>query len=433
MYIRLFIILENPSKRYILRCNIFQLIQNQRIFMNNRIASIIFAMACYAGLVQASASELNQAAASSDNLTVLTFNIDTNIARTEEGYARDSHPQWRVGDRMPKICASLAQIIESHQPDVIHLQEGRNFVTKFGDEVDSIHPLMAFLAAQGYQVSTEQYNPSDRAFSFITAIKQGFEVDAYEKFYLSKTPGQATDRSLPLTEIKDNNFGEEWERCVYIANFHDAQGRKYRTTNVHLGISELHRKQACSMLQQDAQRVSLANPEVLQVQTGDMNTFPDWGGPAQLEIMKQNAVLQEVTENLTLQNGVKIHTTFIAFPFDFAADEKRLNDRSFKDHGASLGAILAAMSSSARKAKIGEIFATECKSLNGHLDRIYQHGFESASATLLPTPQFADFDLASFNEASVKDFIIRHHEDGPAFASDHQPIIAVCKLPRSNK
>jgi len=60
--------------------------------MNNRIASIVFVMACYAGLAYASDFEENQAEKIQDQLTVLTFNIDTNIARTEEGYARDSHP-----------------------------------------------------------------------------------------------------------------------------------------------------------------------------------------------------------------------------------------------------------------------------------------------------------------------------------------------------
>jgi len=381
-------------------------------------------------LMALSYGNMSSASETPNKFVVATFNIDTNIARTEEGYARDSHPQWRVGERMPKIITSLNNIIATDQPDVIHLQEGRKFTTKFGDEVDSINPLMEYLASQDYHVTTEQYNPSDRAFSFITAIKNKFAIDGYEKIYLTKTPDKPTDHSLPLADIKDNNFGEEWERCALISNFRDQEGRKYRATNIHLGVSQFHRKQACQMLQQNALQTSITNPKILQILTGDMNTFPDWGGPAQLAIMAQDGVLQEVTENLQLQNGQHVNSTFISFPFDFAADEQRLNTQSVKDIGKPLVAILAAMEAQDRKEKIGQTFATECKALNGKLDRVYQHGFKKASATLRPTPQFNDFNHESFDESTVKNFIMRHHHEGPAFASDHQPVVAILEIPQ---
>ncbi len=211
-------------------------------------------------------------------LKVLTFNIDTNIGRTEENYARDSHPEWRVGARMPKIQSSLKQICDTESPDVIHIQEGRKFITKFGDEVDSITPLMQYLEVLGYQVSTEQYNPSDRSFSYITAIKNGYVIDGYEKLYLSKTPNKPTDHTNHaerIKEIKDHNFGEEWERCIYITNFHDKDGRKYRGKNIHLGIVEKARYEACDMIRKDSEQAIAQNPEILEFGTGDFNTFPD--------------------------------------------------------------------------------------------------------------------------------------------------------------
>ena len=374
----------------------------------------------------AAAAELGQSA---DGLKVLTFNIDTNIGRTEESYARDSHPEWRVGARMPKIKKDLKRIIDAHSPDVIHIQEGRKFITKFGDEVDSITPLMDFLSGEGYQVSTEQYNPSDRSFSFITGLKNDFSIDGYHKFYLTKTPDVPTDHSLPIAEVKDHNFGEEWERCAYITEFRDALGRHYRLKNVHLGLGELHRKKACEMLRQDTEQAVALDPAVLEVTTGDFNTFPDWGGPAQLEIMARNGVLEEVTQDLRLPNGERIDATFVAFPYDFAKDERRLNEQSLKESGKPLAGVLYDMPADARREKIDNLFVTECKALGGHLDRVYQHGFRKARATLLPTPQFDDFNLEQFDELSVKDFVVRHLQDGPAFASDHQPILVECELP----
>lgn len=106
----------------------------------------------------------SESAEPKETLKVLSFNIDTNIGITEEGYARDSNPEWRVNARMPKILQSLGKIIQEDSPDVIQLQEGRKFITKFGDQVDSITPLVQFLSEQGYQVSTKPLAPSERAF-----------------------------------------------------------------------------------------------------------------------------------------------------------------------------------------------------------------------------------------------------------------------------
>ena len=109
--------------------------------------------------------------ATSVDFKLLSFNIDTNILRTEEGYARDSYPEWRVGRRMPKLQSAIVRIVDKYKPDVIHIQEARDFVTKFGDHVNSVDPLVDTLRALDYHVSTIRYNPSDRAFSYITAIR----------------------------------------------------------------------------------------------------------------------------------------------------------------------------------------------------------------------------------------------------------------------
>lgn len=362
-----------------------------------------------------------------DSLSVLSWNIDTNIVRTEGGYARDAFPEFRVNARIPFIKETLGRIISSSSPDVIHIQEGRHFVTSFGDEVDSITPIMTFLKSRGYQVFEKQYNPTDLAFSYITAIKKGFIVDDLEGLYFTKTPECPTDHSLPIQDVKDNNFGEEWERCAFSVKFHDRCGRNYVATNVHLGISEQHRKEACRMLRQGAETRACQNNNLLEVITGDFNTFPLWGGPAQLKIMAENDTLQEVTADLKLENGKPSSSTFIAFPYDFAANEKRLNDESVKETGLPLAKRLSALPVDERKNEIRRLYATECKAIGDHLDRVYQRGFDDAQVTLLLASKDECFNPDDFNEDTVKEVVLC--TNGPAFASDHQPLLTTLSIP----
>ena len=369
---------------------------------------------------------LHQKLQASEELKVLSFNIDTNILRTEEGFARDTFPEWRVGARMPILIKTLDNLIKEHGPDVIQLQEGRKFDTKQGDHVDSITPLVDFLKSKGYHVNSIPYNPSlnlppNKAFSYIEAIKSNFSVESQELEYFTKTPHAPTDHKDHFNgrkeEIKDHNFGEEWERSAYITKFHNTiTGQLYYAFNIHLGIGAGHRKQACRQLRDKAKDIVTREPYAKIVMTGDFNTFPDWGGPEQLEIMRTNSVLKEVTENLLLQNGKKTNSSFIAYPFDFGADSKRL-DPEIKE--------LYDMSPDARRARIIELYQTQCKSLGGLLDRVFQYGYKKGTTTLLPTPQFENFDLSQWKEEYIKAYIIKHINKGPAFASDHQPVLTI--------
>lgn len=358
------------------------------------------------------------AADADSGLTVLSFNIDTNIGRTEEGYVRDSMPEWRVNERMPAIIAAIQDVINQKAPDVIQLQEGRKFDTKYGDHVDSITPLTQFLRAQGYYVEDAQYNPSDKAFSYIGAIKKDkFAVDHSYPKYFTKTPDAPTDHTdhaVRKGEIKDHNFGEEWERSVRITAFHDKSGQKYYTFNVHLGMGKNHRVKASEQLKDLAKKILKQEPDAKIIMTGDFNTFPDWGGPEQLEVMKTDSPLIEATEDLRLPNGKKVDTSFIAFPYDYGADSQRLDGEISK---------LYDMEPKSRRARALELFETEAKALGGLLDRVYQHGFAKAKTTLIPTPQFEGFDGDQFSEDYIKQYILDHADEGPAFASDHQPVL----------
>jgi hypothetical protein len=371
-----------------------------------------------------------------DELKVTSFNVDTNIGRLEEGPFYDSHPKWRVNERMELLKRHLGRIIKNDTPDAINLQESRAFKTKFGTTVDSISPLVRFLKTNGYSVFTKPYNPSDRAFSYITALKKDkFTVDGHEHFYITETPNKPTDHTNHAErkeEIKRHNFGEEWERCIFTTKFHDKQGRSYRLSNVNLGIAAFGRKKACEMLRQDAQKALEKNPHELIVITGDFNSFPDWGGPEQLKIMKEGGTLHEVTEDLTLEDGTPADSTFIAFPYDFGIAEKDIRTEFEEQNGGKfLTKHLEELDPTKRKRFTGEVFSQKASALGGHLDRVYEHGFTSAKSELILTPTYEDdFEGTPFEEDSIKDYIMRHYDEGPAFASDHQIVQTTLGLPK---
>ena len=69
---------------------------------------------------------------------------------------------------------------------------------------------------------------------------------------------------------------------------------------------------------------------------------------------------------------------------------------------------------------------------SGTLDRVVYYpgnGLEPTMIKVILKPLFDDISENDLkNEQLVKEYIVRHLEDGPAFASDHQPIIAQFKL-----
>jgi hypothetical protein len=185
------------------------------------------------------------------NITFSTWNIDTNLLRLEEGFARLSHPEWRVAARMDKIISN----IQSLNSDILHLQELRKLKSKFGEDIDSATPLHDFLENNGYEVLVEPLSDTgDYAFKYLTACKKSrFKIIDFKKIYLTKTPEEPTKRpdtkgksASEIREIehtiKEHNFGEFWERSILFTNFIDINtNEKLSTINVHFAPPERHR------------------------------------------------------------------------------------------------------------------------------------------------------------------------------------------------
>lgn len=356
---------------------------------------------------------------------VCSYNIDTNMVRTEEGFARDAHPEWRIKERIPHIIKTLQAIIKRDSPDLIHLQEGRRCTTRFGDEIDSVTPLMDFLKTEGYQVWEQPYNLTGGAvFSFITALKENYIKIDNQFVYIteSRQPTDHSDHALRLQAIKKQNFGEEYERCLYITKFKDKENNIYYSCNLHLGLGLEHRKKASEVINEWAEKVKKENPKAHIIITGDFNTFSDWGGQEQLAIIKDAGVLTSATDTLKIYGTDRIiDSSFFPFPHDFGAQEKSLKEELEE---------LKRIDPVTRKLKMHELFKTKCKALGDKLDHVFVAGFKKAQAYLSPFPLFSDGPI-EYLEHLVKDYVLGHHinskegkkVEGPAFASDHQPVI----------
>jgi hypothetical protein len=393
---------------------------------------------------------------------VLNYNIDTNIGKAEEGCAAESHVEWRANKRIPNcVIPTIDKIIVNKRPGIIHVQEGRHFKTKNGEVVNSVDPLVSAFEGHGYRVEVVGYNNTgDRAFKYITAYDPTLLKckQAYVR-HLTLTPGQPTAAEV---DIKKNTGGGSFERAVSIIEFEHAEWKEpIYSINVHEDLPGDHRVIASDALVYSVLEILAHAPDAKIVMSGDFNAFPEQGRRTdeQLAILKNATfhdapLLKEASERLLYPNPTKAPnapeatSTFVGFPYDFfGAPIKgtKINDAELTDlierlppaeraHAEDvfskmpqeqfeLTTFLSALTDiGCRKLVIGLIYE-QCRTVGGKLDRSYYRGFDSSKCTLMPAPQFPDAPIHINDDKTVKDYVLRHHGDGPAYASDHQPMM----------
>jgi endonuclease/exonuclease/phosphatase family metal-dependent hydrolase len=374
----------------------------------------------------------------------LTYNIDTNILRTEEGPARDAFPEWRANERAPFIKQNLEKIIAKQHPDIIQIQEARKFVTKFGDQVDAVTYLVDFFREQGYEVLVQPYNQTgDKTFQFITAYNpQQFKLESTAVKYFTKTPDSPTprpsldgqsaeDAQAITTQIKEHNFGALFERGVFITGLQDLEtGNNVYAMNVHLDIPLNVRMESSKLLASFVKEIVAKDPQANVLISGDFNSFPEQQGEEQIRILNEAVLegesiplLEESTQVLPLDGeDVVVDFSFIAFPYDFAANDRRLQDESKR---------LTALPPGERRGETINTYDRECQSLGGKLDHMFfSRGLKATRTALIPALT-TDERPDSYQEKDVKDYVVRMaRKDIPAFASDHQPICSTFEYRR---
>ena len=313
-----------------------------------------------------------------------TWNIDTDLYRIEEGYARESHPEWRIVNCIPYICQRIKQI----NADIINVQELKNTLNKYDETIDSLTPLKNYLEIIGYGVLIHPYNSiNNKAFWYITAYKKDeFKAINNKLKYFTKTPDTATlrpnaeskNREQIEATIRENNYGEVFERGTFITHFkHIKTGQDIIDFNIHLGIPIIHRKEASKLITEFAKQELTYNTNAKIVIGGDFNSFTGKEGIEQINIIKNatlngKALLTEVSDKLYLISKKPVsednkelapeNNTFIFYPFDFGSNNINIYE-------------LQNLKTIERKKAIEEIFKKDtCRAIGGQLDHIFVHG-----------------------------------------------------------
>lgn len=358
---------------------------------------------------------------------ILSYNVDTNIGKMESGPARFSHPEWRSSARMPELQKFIGSYIDDYKLDFIQIQEGRKMVNKYGEFFDSVTPIADFLASKNFSVIAQGYNPDPKSFTYITAYNpERFEEVGNESLYLTKTPFSPTaliysenpDHPENLAKIHENTFGERWERSVLHTTLTEkGTNDTVHLFNVHFSIPVPHRLGASEVIRDLANKYSKVGQNPKLVFTGDFNTFPQFKGPEQIAIMTEGGLKDAVADLKTL-DGQPLDFTFIAYPYDFIGKGFTFGKPPFDANS---------LSPSEYREVAKNYFDNDCQALGGMLDHVFYSGFESSEAYMLPANIFPDAPQ-HMNEDSVKKYILDHYDQGPAYASDHQPILGILHL-----
>lgn len=361
-----------------------------------------------------------------NGIKLVSWNIDTNF-KIETSPLKEAFPEWRSNLRSKYIIQKLDEVISSQSPDIINIQECRKF-KEGGEEIDSLTPIVEFFKSKKMEVIVQPYleDGSDKPFIYVTAYNpKTLEFKGKYNRYLTKTPEKMTDRSKTDAEIKDNNFGEFFERCVLINEFEHKEAGKIFDINTHLGISEFYRLKASELLVDFSKEILEKNLDAKIIMTGDFNTFADSKGKEQVEkiVSKQEngeKILKEIVPEFPKEQ--ESNSTFIAFPYDFAANERRINAEFEKaNNGLKLLKFLSDLPINERKKLIFKLFEKECQAYGSVLDHIFVHGFSRKRSKAEVHFAALNGNPKSMSEKDVKYHIL--NTDAPAFASDHQMLI----------
>lgn len=400
----------------------------------------------------------------SHSFSFLTWNIETNLIRLEEGLARETHAAWRSAERAPCVAGTLRRLVDAHRPAVLHIQECRRCKTRFGF-VDSVTIVTEALSAAGYVALVSPFAEDYRGFLFVTAFdpKQLTHEDGYLR-YLTQTPHVPTPRpptqGLPEAEvqrieagIKANNMGVFWERGVFINRFRSAEFEEpLYTLNVHTEVLPKLRVEQAGLVHRFALEILQEAPNARLIAAGDFNTLPDDITPRQLAAVQGHAsldgdaVFTEASKDLRLQDGRPVDFSFIAYPYDMFwvtyasvrpaigrlqdAEARRLAEEAlsaFSEKTFTLVKFCEALPPAAREAVIWSFF-DDCMPDNGQLDRVFARHLSVKEAVLELTPTRPLEGIDPLDQDQLRQFVSDAAHRVPAFASDHQPVVVRFEL-----
>lgn len=252
-------------------------------------------------------------------LIIVTCNPDTNLAY-ELGKIKEHLPEFSIMNRMPSILSHVRAL--AREADVFTYQELRMFTDKGGKVVDAVTPIVQTLHEMGFGCATAQYNPDPHSFWFLVAFRRSrFAVTGTRSHYLNSVVGNPTHRiGRTADEIKQENFGEMFERSVFTVDLYERETEQTHRVGVfHPGFSLAHRMETAKLLRKIA--LSSLVPCVF---IGDYNSFKDAGGDEQIAATVADGLLVHCTKTIRNISGEEIDTTFVNWPYDFGANASKV-------------------------------------------------------------------------------------------------------------
>jgi exonuclease III len=368
------------------------------------------------------------------SIKFLSYNIDTNLGRLEDGKFKTIFPQHRIGNRIKYII----DFVKTMDPDIIHFQEGR-MVEQI---VDSITPLVDQFEGL-YHIVVQKYNPSKRAFSYISCFKKSrFNLLDQQPYYLTQSPDESKSieqeksyADCPKEELKElvakwklHNGFEEFERSVVWHLVEDIVTKnKLVTINCHFGLTREHRFFAPSMLNSLIKGLKLKTEHLIV--SGDFNTFIDDGGLEQSKLIDLTDVpLEKYLKDFRQTDAktdrfekLEYSSSFHFFPYDCGYGGKFAHMKKDQDD-------LSKMQPDDQKQyknKTLEIFKKCCETVDQYpvgcqLDHIYvTDNIVVRNMTMIPV-WVGDVDAVKWQNKELTNLILDN--DGPVLASDHQPL-----------
>lgn len=380
---------------------------------------------------------------SAESFTVASYNIDTNLNMIEDSVGRLVHPEWRVAARMPSIHRTMDRLNDIFAPSIWLVQEGRACLNNYNEVVDSIGPMEAYLREHGYTALIQPYHSSAKAFSYVTAFDPAqfdFVEEKAKHFRESNTDEPSPDPSIiqndssldvaektrRINELKEANFGDLFSRCVHMVHLrHRSSNKHIWVMNIHLSLSERVRVGSCRLLQRWTQEILDQDPKACILGAGDFNYFPDSYVAVKEVLDAEETPLFDATE-VYYESGAKPSPSFIFFPYDFGPKTPQFRAEGYFKELDEL------QSPKDKRARIDQQYREKGTVWSGTLDRVVYtpiNGLEPVSVKVALTPLFDDISQDELTDENlVKSYVDRHLEDGPAFASDHQPLIVKFKL-----
>jgi endonuclease/exonuclease/phosphatase family metal-dependent hydrolase len=341
-------------------------------------------------------------------MRVLSWNLDTNIIRYYAN-AINAFPGFGIVDRLDAIKHFISQ----SGSDIIQLQELRLITLEDKSIIDPITPLIDYLTSLNYTVLVCPYNQTGgQCFQYISAFNNElFKHRLSYTRYITKTPLVSTNHLQELSIIKENNYGEEFERCVFINALERTDGKLIFTINCHLSMLVDIRIKSSELINTFVREILTINPNAGIILSGDFNSFVDRRGQEQLDILKET--LDHTSSNLA-------GSSFINYPFDLGAQESKFREliNGFKS-----------LPTPEKRQSFIDLYTKHCPAYGGVvdlkydsyilLDHFFTHGFKYDGAIMIPTP--LNGEPENYKEDIIKQYVLK--SEGPAFASDHQIIV----------